>query len=234
MEIMITLYQFPAAYGLSSMSPFCTKVEVYFKLADIDYQLEYALVPFAPKRKLPYIDDDGIIVADSSDIISHCRSNYGDSLDDGLSKSDHAIGHALQRTLEEHFYWSLVYSRWIDPAGWAVYRKQVWKLLPFGLRWPLLLLSRRRMKTYLHGQGLGRHKAADIYDRGVADIDSIANFLGDRHFLFGDRPCSYDAVLYAFMRHVSLFPVESPLTRSLYSHEKLLAYTVRMKDCVGI
>ena len=56
MEIMITLYQFPAAYGLSSMSPFCTKVEVYFKLADIDYykQQKSWMHPMMLKSKLVF------------------------------------------------------------------------------------------------------------------------------------------------------------------------------------
>ncbi len=60
----ITLYQFPAAFGLPNASPFCMKVETYLRMAGIAYAPRYGMYQLrAPKKKLPYIDDGGGINA---------------------------------------------------------------------------------------------------------------------------------------------------------------------------
>ncbi len=61
---MITLYTFGPAFGLPDPSPFVMKAMMLLKLAGLDYVEKRADVRRAPKGKLPYIDDDGTIVAD--------------------------------------------------------------------------------------------------------------------------------------------------------------------------
>ena len=45
----------------------------------------------APKGKLPYIDDDGQKIADSTFIRRHLESKYGIDFDQGLSAEQRAI-----------------------------------------------------------------------------------------------------------------------------------------------
>ena len=67
---MITLRQFPPALGLPNASPFCLKLELYLRMAGLPYRNRYTLeLHRAPKGKLPWIDDDGIAMADSGLII---------------------------------------------------------------------------------------------------------------------------------------------------------------------
>ncbi|WP_199922556.1 thioredoxin domain-containing protein [Pseudoalteromonas piratica] len=40
---MITIYEFPPAFGLTNASPFALKLEAYCKLANIDYQVKYRI-----------------------------------------------------------------------------------------------------------------------------------------------------------------------------------------------
>jgi hypothetical protein len=61
---MIRLYQFARVWGTPNLSPFCCKVETYLRIAGIPYEVVSAIPPSAPKRKLPYIDDDGTAVSD--------------------------------------------------------------------------------------------------------------------------------------------------------------------------
>ena len=46
---MIKLYQFPAAWGLPNPSPYCMKLEVYMRLAEIPYEI----VTWHDPRKAP-------------------------------------------------------------------------------------------------------------------------------------------------------------------------------------
>ena len=65
------LYTFGPAFGLPDPSPFVTKVDVLLKLSGQPYATKIGDVRAAPKGKLPYIVDDGEIVADSTFIRWH-------------------------------------------------------------------------------------------------------------------------------------------------------------------
>ena len=64
MPTMITLYGFGPAFGLPDPSPFVIKVEVLLKMAGLEFRTDANGFRKAPKRKLPYIDDGGTIVAE--------------------------------------------------------------------------------------------------------------------------------------------------------------------------
>ena len=57
---MITLHQFPSAWGLPNASPFCMKVETYLRMCNLPYTTVNVLNPAkGPKGKLPYITRRG-------------------------------------------------------------------------------------------------------------------------------------------------------------------------------
>ena len=68
---MITLHVFGPMFGLPDASPFCTKAHVLLKMAAFDYRVDTQSFNKAPKGKLPYIIDDGKVVADSTFIRWH-------------------------------------------------------------------------------------------------------------------------------------------------------------------
>ena len=90
--------------------------------------------PLKAKGKLPWIDDDGVAVADTSFIIDHLKARYGDPLDAGLSALERAQSLAFQRLIEENLYWAVVHTRWSDAAGWRVARAAFFGALPPPLR----------------------------------------------------------------------------------------------------
>ena len=56
----VKLYQFPSAWGLPNPSPFCMKLEVFLRLAEIPYEIVTWPDPRkAPKGKLPFIEHEG-------------------------------------------------------------------------------------------------------------------------------------------------------------------------------
>ena len=110
---MITLYTFGPGFGLPDPSPFVMKGEMLLKLAKLPYQANTKGFRRAPKGKLPFIDDDGTIVADSTLIRMHLEQKYSIDFDRGLSTRDRGIAWAMEKMLEDHVYWVLVYWRWL-------------------------------------------------------------------------------------------------------------------------
>jgi len=68
---MITLYTFGPAFGLPDPSPFVMKAEVLLKMAGVPYRTDTTGFRKAPKGKLPYIEDGGEIISDSTFIRFH-------------------------------------------------------------------------------------------------------------------------------------------------------------------
>ncbi|MGH6717311.1 MAG: glutathione S-transferase N-terminal domain-containing protein, partial [Bradyrhizobium sp.] len=87
---MIILYGFGAGFGLPEISPFVTKTEVHLKMAGLACRKERAMPPASPKGQLPFIDDDGEVVADSTFIRAHLERKYGFDFDDGLDRIQRA------------------------------------------------------------------------------------------------------------------------------------------------
>lgn len=226
---VITLYQPPSVWGMPCPSPFGTKVETYLRMAGLPYVRHDADPRKGPKRKYPWIVDDGVTVCDSSDILDHLKAKYGDPVDAALTPEQRAIAQLARRTVEEHLYWVLVYSRWLEPAGYAATRDYFKTLLPPVIAGFLLdRVVRKQIGAQLTAQGVGRHSPADIYRRGCEDLTALAVLLGDRPFLLGDQPTSVDATLYGLTAGLLLHPADNPIKRHLAAQANLVAYTGRM------
>src|SRR4249919_2363068 len=110
---MITLYTFGPFFGLPDPSPFVMKGEMLLKLSGLPYKTDTRGFSRAPKGKLPYIDDDGELIADSTLIRLHLEKKHGIQFDRGLSARDRGTAWAVDKMLEDHLYWIMVYWRWL-------------------------------------------------------------------------------------------------------------------------
>ncbi len=227
---MIKLHQFAPAFGLPNASPFCMKMETYLRMAGLPYQLvNSGDVMKAPKRKLPYIDDDGAIVADTTFIIEYLKGKYGDPLDAALSPLERAFATAFQRLMEEDLYWAIVHTRWAQEDGWALTKSAFFARLPIPLRWIVPPLARRGILSEMRGHGMGRHSAQEIQAIGCRDITAVADFLAGKPYMLGNQPTSLDATAYAFIANLLWAPVDSPVRRHARGRPNLEAYCQRMK-----
>jgi glutathione S-transferase len=227
---MITLHQFAAVPWLPNPSPFCMKVENYLRMAAVPFEPNYKASPIkAPKKKLPFITDDAKTIADSGFIIEYLKKTYGDPLDAAVSAPDRAMATALVRLMEEHLYWSLVYSRWSDDASWPQTRTVFFAELPAPLRAIVPSLARKGIRESLAGHGMGRHSRDEIYALGRADLDVLSEFLGEKDFFLGKKPTTLDATAYAFIANVLVAPFETPLKEHAATLSNLAPYCARMK-----
>ncbi len=230
----VTLYQLPRAYGLPvSVSPFCVKLEAYFRLAGIDYVSKLGEHRRAPLGKLPYIEFEGRLMGDSGLIIEWAQARFGDRLDGSLTQDQRLRGLLIRRAFEEHLYFGLLYSRFIDERGWEQQAPVLAGMLPRGLgriAGPVVL---RIVRANLRAQGLGRLTRHQVYSAAAADVFAAAAELGPRPYLFGDEPTSFDCVVYGMMQHVLVTPFETALTDAARSAPGMKAYVARMRDRLG-
>lgn len=227
---MIKVHQFAPAFGLPNASPFCMKLETYLRMAGLPYELVNDGNPMkAPKGKLPWIEDEGRVVADSGFIVEHLKRRHGDPLDARLTAGQRALATALQRLFEEHLYWAVVHTRWIDGAGWPLTRDAFFGMLPAPVRAFLPALARRAMRAEMRGHGMGRHAPDEIHALAGQDLQAVADLLADRPYLLGPEPASIDATAYAFLANILWAPIDSPIRRRALALPVLEDYCRRMK-----
>ncbi|WP_299416075.1 glutathione S-transferase family protein [Acaryochloris sp. IP29b_bin.148] len=227
---MLTLYQFEPVWGLPNASPFCMKLETYFRMTGLAYQTHSSddVLRKAPKGKLPYIEDNGQIIADSNLILEYLKTTYGDPLDQHLSPPDTAIALAMRRLLEENLYWALVYSRWVDPKNWPQTKAVYFSDLPPILRTIVSKIALNQVTQNLKGHGMGRHTASEIYQIATLDLQALSDFLQDKRYFMGSQPTTLDASAYSVLANILNDTLVSPLRDQALQLQNLVAYCDRM------
>lgn len=226
---MIKLYQFPTAWSLPNPSPFCMKLETYLRMAKLPFEIVTVVDPRkALKGKLPIISDDGKKIADSGFIIDYLQQKYGVPLDGHLTAMQKAEALAVRRMLEEHLYWIIVYSRWIDNRYWPITKEAFFGKLKKPLYYFIPQLIQRKTRQDLYRQGIGRHSTAEVYQLGIDDLHALSTLLEQNDFCMGDQPASIDASVYAFLMGIIQPPIHSPLQDYAKSQPHFFSYCERM------
>lgn len=226
---MITLYTFGPALGLPDFSPFVFKTEMLLKLAGLPYQTDRNGFRNAPKGKLPYIDDNGRKVADSTLIRHYLEQQYRVDFDAAYGPLERAQGWAVERMLEDHLYFALVHARWLLDVNFERGPRRFFARM--GWAGPMVAaMVRRKVRGMLHAQGMGRHSEAEIVEFAKRDIDALSALLGDKPYLLGNEPSGADATMYAFVASVLCREFESPIHSHADRHANLRDYNERMRQ----
>lgn len=225
---MITLYVFGSAFGLPDPSPFVMKTELLLKMAGVPYQTQRADVRKAPKKKLPYINDEGVIVADSTFIRLHLEKKYGYNFDLALTARDQGISLSVEKMLEEFLYFMLVESRWLQDANFANGPKVFFKRVPALIRPFVIKTIRQKIRDTVWAQGLGRHSQDEISVMAHRTLGAVAAIIGDNPYLMGNTPCGADATAFAFIVCSLSKQFTSPLRTAAESYPNLITYCDQM------
>jgi glutathione S-transferase len=225
---MITLYTFGPYFGLPDASPFVIKAMLLLKLAGLAYSEDRGGYRKAPKGKLPYINDDDVIVADSTFIRFHIEKKYGFDFDTGLTPDERAVAWAAEKMCEEHLYWAMVATRWLDDANFAKGPAQFFKGVPMPLRPIIQRLVARKVKKILNFQGFERHTPVERDALAIADINALAALIGDKAFLMGEKPCGADATVFAFVASFLTPVFDTQIRTAAERHRNLAAYKDRI------
>jgi glutathione S-transferase len=225
---MITLYTYGPYFGLPDPSPFVMKAEVLLKMADLPFKTDTGGFNKAPKGKLPYISDDGEIIADSTLIRLHIEQKYGFDFDAGLARPERGIAWAFEKMCEDHLYWVGLHARWMVAENFDKGPRRFFDNAPAPLRPLIVTMVRRQVRRNLWGHGMGRHTTAEMERLAARDIGAIADFLADKPYLMGDAPSSADATVFPFMAHALCPLFETAILTCAERRPNLVAYNDRM------
>lgn len=196
---MITLFGSFPAFGLPQASPFVMKTEVQLKMAEVPYRLERGSPAEGPTQKIPYIVEAHYKIGDSTFIREHIERQHGVDLDRGLTAEMRARGWAIERMLEDHLYWAIVYERWMIDENFTKGPAHFFDLLPPDGREAARTEARRNVAANLHGQGLGRHSHTEVVALGRRSVAALSALLGNKAYLMGPAPSAVDATAFAMI-----------------------------------
>jgi glutathione S-transferase len=225
---MITLFTFGPAFGLPDPSPFVMKAETLLKMAGVPFRTDSGGFGKSPKGKLPYIDDDGERIADSTFIRWHIEKKYRFDFDRGISAEQRATAWAFEKLAEDHLYWAVVDARWTSDANFYKGPVKFFARVPGPVRPLVVAMVRRQLRKTLHGQGTGRHSPAEIAALAKHGIDAIADYLGQKPFFMGGEPAGVDATMFAFTAGLLCPLFDTPLRAAAERHDNLKRYVGRM------
>lgn len=225
---MIILYGAGEGFGLPDASPYVMKTEAQLRMAGIPYDKRRAAPDESPKGQVPFIDDRGTWIADSTFIRGFVETTYGVDFDEGLDARGRAEAWAIERMLENHLGWAIGYFRWLVPENFARGPAHFFDDAPVEIRAHLQKEALREVRAAMRANGVARHSEPEIVDLALRSLSALSATLGDRLFLMGSRPCGADATALAMLAglYTPFFPSE--LRTRAERLGNLVAYTDRL------
>ncbi|HBQ35359.1 MAG TPA: hypothetical protein DD729_00720 [Rhodobacteraceae bacterium] len=199
---MIELHQFRPVLGIPNASPFCMKAEAYLLYRDIPYKFVPSSPRKSPSKLVPFIKDGGKSITDTEDIMDYFEQNQANPLDADISHRDLATAKMIRIWVEQNLFWQITYMRWADPVGWENFSPVLKSNIPRAMRGPAVYLIRRHLLKQMRSRGLRSDDVKGAYAKGGAQLDTLADFLGDSGFAFGENPSRLDLTLYAFIANI--------------------------------
>ncbi|HEX2842386.1 glutathione S-transferase family protein [Hyphomicrobium sp.] len=229
---MLTLYSYPALFGVADNNGYGLKVYAFLKLAGVPFNHEHIFdASTAPRGQLPYIVDSGETIGDSETIIAHVTRKYRLTTDAALSVAQRD-GDLLVTRLLDDLYWVMSYSRWKDDRYYPSFRDALKREHP---RLTNDALDKARAFNFqrYHFQGIGRYTPDGAYARGLADLGILARLVPETGFVHGMRPATIDASIYAFIANIHYYPIETPLKACVESHTNLVRHCEEIHAAVS-
>jgi glutathione S-transferase len=224
---MITLYGFGSYLGMPDGSPYVMKAEILLRMAGLAYVKNTAAPDQGPKGKLPFIDDAGEIVADTTFIRAQIERKYGFDFDRGLDAVERAEAWAIERMIEDHLYWCCLHMRWGIAENFAKGPAHFFDRAPEAIRDKIRDAARAKVLGYLQAQGMGRHTPEEITALGTRTLEALASLLGKRLWLMGDEPCGTDAALSGMLATLLNPSLDSALRQRGLAQTSLARYIDR-------
>lgn len=231
----ITLYTLGGAFEMRNVSPFCFKLELLLTHLNLPFDMQVQPDPRkAPKGKLPYIEIDGQVIADSDLITQVLNDATQGKVYAGLTPTQRAYGLGLTRLAEEHLYWLMVASRWLDDDWWPHIVDGFFQIVPKPFRGLAAGAARKQVKKTYDLQGLGRHTFAEQQRFARNDLQALQDAVSDRDFLFTDNPGYFDFAVVSVLTGIYDNRPATWMTTLAEDYTALYDYMLRVQAHVGL
>lgn len=225
MNKKILLLQFPKPKNRHSYSPFCLKLESYFKAANIPYENKFTVsLKGSQKKKLPMILDHDELIEDSGLVIEYLKDKHGMDLDRDLSAEQKAVAKAFQWLCEKSLMDIILYFRWVDQSNWHKFREIVFHGAPWFIKMSVANIMSKSIKRTLLKHGLGRFTDSEKLKILDDNLSAISNYLGEKKYFFGEHVSSIDTIIFAFLIQILPRNVVPQFAGHLERYPNLLTY----------
>jgi len=123
------------------------------------------------------------------------------------------------------------YSRWKDERFWPLFADALMRTHP-----SLTLEGLRKARDYnsqrYYFQGIGRYAPDAAYQRGLKDLQVLADLLPASGYLHGETPTSIDAGIYGFIANIHFYDIDTPLKQFVSSHANLVHHCTAIHAAV--
>lgn len=231
----IVLHTLPPAFELRNVSPFCLKIEMALTHLGLPFeQVEEGDPRKAPKGKLPWLELDGRVIPDSELILVELDRHTDGRVFGGIAPADRAKGLAFTRLAEDHLYWLMVASRWLDPAWFPHVKEGFFGIAPAPVRGLVAGMARRQVARTLHLHGLGRHTLDEQKAFARADLGAIGAAVTDAPYLAGKAISVFDFAVAALL--ATTYDQQPPTWINPVADEfpEVRAYAERIQNEVGV
>lgn len=227
---MITLSGFGPNFGLPEISPYVTKTEVQLRMAGLAYEKVPSNPAQAPKGQLPFIDDGGRLIGDSTFIRMHLEREHGIDFDTGLSPLERATALAIELMVDRELAPAFTYFRWLVPANFEKGPANFFNGAPPEQRDAIKKDVLERVRASFLARGIARHTEEEITMLARRSLEALDLFIGDLPYLMGDKPCGADAFIFATLAGAMTPFFDTPVRDAAISYPRLVAYVSRMMD----
>jgi glutathione S-transferase len=220
---MLTLYSYPALFGVADNNGYGLKVFAFLKLAGVPFRHEHIFdASKAPRGQLPYIVDGNDTVGDSETILAYVTDKYAVCLDAGLTQAQRAQNLLITRMLDD-LYWVMSYSRWKDERYWHLFRDALLREHPSLTAEGLAKAKEFNAQRYYY-QGIGRFDPDAAMARGLADLKALATLIPAQGFVHGGKPTSIDAGIYGFIANIYFYDIDTPLKQCVVANGSIVRH----------
>lgn len=218
----LEVFVFAPAWGLPSSGPFACKLLAWLRLHGIAHQVVVEDDSRkGPKGKNPWVRLDGELLGDSELVIEALAARHGIELGVGLDARSRGLALGLRRLAEEHLHQVFEHELIVHDTGYRAFRAMVCADLPPVVGPLVASWLRSHFRRQLHARGVGRH-APDVIERmGRADLDALADVLGDRPWFFGDTPTDVDCAIWGQVAPFVFSGLGTPVAEYARTHPTL-------------
>jgi glutathione S-transferase len=227
---MTTLYGWGSMFGAPSPSPFVIKCDMQLQMLGVPFERAIADLESVPKHKAPYVEDDGRIIEDSTFIRLYFEQKLGVDLDHGLTLAERGAAWGIERMLEDRLNMIMTHERWMVDENFSKGPRLFFMGVPEPQHTALCKEVREQLHTMMIRHGIGRHSREERMLLAERDISAVAAVLGDKPYLFGDKPSAVDAAAFGVLSSCATPFFETPLSGLVREHANLSDYLDRVEQ----
>ncbi|PAV87404.1 hypothetical protein WR25_14210 [Diploscapter pachys] len=185
----VYLFQFSRPQHMPNLSPFCLKVETLLRAHKIKHEIRETTKLRSKYGLLPFIELNGKHYADSQLIDFVLREHF--KIDQYATKYDEGVARAIDRMID-----SFTFGEFCQNLVKILHLPSVVSAILGGFVMPLFIGCKFKQRVNTIVGPFSQEEFLLLFRK---DMEAVANVLGDKKYLFGDKITSADCTLWALL-----------------------------------